>query len=55
MNFLGNKIPKGNVHYARIGCITIASAMRMEKKNFPQVYLERYKYKIKKKKMTKCS
>ena len=27
--------------------------MRMEKKNYPQVYLEEYKYKMKKTKMTK--
>ena len=27
--------------------------MRMEKKNYPQVYLEEYKYKIKNIKMTK--
>ena len=26
--------------------------MRMEKKNYPQVYLAEYKYKIKKRKMT---
>ena len=27
--------------------------MRMEKKNYPQVYLEEWKYKVKKKKMIK--
>ena len=32
---------------------TIDSVMRMEKKNYPQVYLEECKYKIKKTKMTK--
>ena len=52
-NFLGNKIPKENVHYTCIACITIDSVMRMEKKNYPQVYLEEFKYKIKKTKMTK--
>ena len=31
----------------------IDSVMRMEKKNYPQVYLEECKYKIKKTKMTK--
>ena len=52
-NFLGNEIPKENVHYTCIACITIDSVMRMEKKNYPQVYLEEFKYKIKKTKMTK--
>ena len=31
-NFLGDKIPKENVHYACIACITIDSVMKMEKK-----------------------
>ena len=31
-----------------IACITIDSAMKMNKKNYPQVYLEECKYKIKK-------
>ena len=34
-------------------CITIDSLMRIEKKNYPQVYLEESKYKPKKIKMTK--
>ena len=38
-NFLGDEIPKENVHYTCIVCITIDSVMRMEKKNYPQVYL----------------
>ena len=38
---------------ACIACITIDSAMRMEKKNYPQVYLEQCKYKSKKIKMAK--
>ena len=36
------------VHYTCIACIIIDSVMRMEKKNYPQVYLEECKYKIKK-------
>ena len=52
-NFLGDEIPKGNVHYACIAGVTIDSVMRMEKKNYRQVYLEECKYKIKKIKMTK--
>ena len=39
--------------YTWIACITINSVMRMEKKNYPQLYLEECKYKIKKTKMTK--
>ena len=37
-NFLGNDVPKENIHYTCIACITIDSVMRMEKKNFLQVY-----------------
>ena len=47
-NFLGNGVPKVNMHYTCIACITIDSAMKMDKKYFPQVYLEECKYKIKK-------
>ena len=50
-NFLGNGLPKGNMHYACIACITIDSVMKMGKKYFPQVYLEECKYKIKKMQM----
>ena len=52
-NFLGDKVPKENEHYTWIACITIDSVMRMEKKNYPQVYLEECKYRIKETKMTK--
>ena len=44
-NFLANGIPKENMHYTCMVCITIDSVMRMDKKNYPQVYLEEYKYK----------
>ena len=47
-NFLGDEIPKENVHYACIVCIAIDSVVRMEKRSYPQVYLEECKYKIKK-------
>ena len=47
-NFLGDEIPKENMDYTCIACITIDSVMRMNKKNDPQVYLEDYKYKAKK-------
>ena len=47
-NFLGNGLPKENMYYTCIACITIDSVLRMNKKNYPQVYLEECKYKIKK-------
>ena len=52
-NFSGDEVLKENVHYACIACITIDSVLRMKKMNYPQVYLEECKYKIKKIKMTK--
>ena len=47
-NFLIDEVPKEGVHYACIACVTIDSVMKMEKKNYPQVYLEECKYEIKK-------
>ena len=47
-NFLGDEIPKENVHYPCIACITIDSIMKMEKKNYPHVFLEERKYRMKK-------
>ena len=52
-NFSGNDVPKKNMHYNCITCITIDSVMKMEKRNFPQVYLEECKYKIKKIQMSR--
>ena len=49
-NFLSDEMPKENEHYT---CITIDFVMRMEKKNYLQVYLEECKYRMKKTKMTK--
>ena len=48
--FLGNEIPKERSHYICIAAICIDSELRVEKKNYPQVYLEQYKYKIKRRK-----
>ena len=45
--FWGNDIPKENMHYTCIACITIDSALTIDKKNHPQVYLEECKYRIK--------
>ena len=44
-------MPKEGVHYTCIACISIDSVMKMEKKNYPLVYLDECKYKIKKKMM----
>ena len=52
-NFLSDEIPKENMHYAWIACTTIDSVTRMEKKNYPQVYLEECKYRMKKTKIPK--
>ena len=46
-NFLGNNVPKENTYYTCIACITIDSVLKMNKKNYPQVYLEECKYKVK--------
>ena len=47
-NFLGNDMPKENMYYTCIICITIDSVMRIDKKNHLQVYLEECKYRTKK-------
>ena len=53
INFLIDKVPKENKNYACIACITIDSVMRMEQKNYLQVYLKECKCRMKKKKMIK--
>ena len=52
-NFSGDEVPKEDEHYTCIACITIDSVVRMEKKNYLQVYLEECKCRMKKAKMTK--
>ena len=47
-NFLGIDLPKGNMYYTCIAYITVDSVIKMNKKNYPQVYLEECKYKVKK-------
>ena len=44
-NLLGNGIPKENMHYTCIACITIDSVINIDTKSHPQVYLEECKYK----------
>ena len=46
-------MPKENMLYTFIACITIDSVIKMEKKLFPQVYLEECKYKIKEMQMSR--
>ena len=52
-NFLGNDVPKENIHYTCIACVTIDSVLRIDKKNHPQVYLEECKYRVKKTQMSR--
>ena len=52
-NFLGDEIPQESMHYTCIVFVSIYSVLRMEKKNYPQVYLGECKYKSKKRKITK--
>ena len=52
-NFLGDGLPKENIHYTRMVCVAIDSVMRMDRKNYPQVYLEECKYKVKKIQMSR--
>ena len=47
-NFLGNDLPRENMYYTCIACITVVSVIKINKKNYPQVYLEEFKYKVKK-------
>ena len=46
-NFLGNNVPKENTYYTSIACITLDSVLKLNKKNYPQLYFEECKYKVK--------
>ena len=46
-------MPKENMHYSCIACITIDSVINFNKKNRLQVYLEECKYRIEKTQMPK--
>ena len=48
--FSENEIPKERNHYICVAAICIDSVLRIEKKNYLQVYLEQCKYKIKRRK-----
>ena len=47
----GNEIPKERVEYACIAYISVDSVLRVDKKNYPQVYSEECKYKAKKRQL----
>ena len=46
----GNETPKERNHYLCIAAICIDSVLKVDTKNYPQVYLEQCKYKVKRKK-----
>ena len=50
---MGNGVLKENMYYTCISYITINSVIKIEKKNYPQVYLEECKYKINKIQMSR--
>ena len=49
--FIGDEILGERVEYAYIACISIDSVLKVNKKNYPEVYLEQCKYIIKKEKL----
>ena len=49
--FSGDEIPRERVQYTCISCISIDSVLRVNKKDYPQVYLEQCKYKMKKREL----
>ena len=48
--FTDDKVPVEKVHYVCVAAIDIDSVLKIDKKVYPQVYLEEHKYKLKKKK-----
>ena len=51
--FTNNNIPEENTHYTCISAIGIDSVLKIDKKSFPQAYLEQCKYKLKKRKRSR--
>ena len=49
--FTNNAIPMKNNHYICIPAIDIDSVLKIDKRLYPQAYLEQCKYKLKKKKI----
>ena len=50
-SFWGDKLPKEGVDHTCIECITVDYVLRMGKKNYPQLYLEECRFRIKETKM----
>ena len=48
-----NTIPEENTHYTCISAIDIDAVLKIDKKAFPQAYLEQCKYKLKKRKRSR--
>ena len=48
--FPKDELPNERNHYICIAAICIDSVLKVERKKFPQVYLEQCKYKLKKRK-----
>ena len=48
--FTNNVIPEENTHYTCISAVDVDSVLKIDKKVFPQAYLEQCKYKLKKRK-----
>ena len=46
-------MPKENMYYTCIACITIDPVLKIDKKNHLQVYLEECKYRVKKMQMSR--
>ena len=49
--FSGNIMPEERIECKCISCISVDSTMKIEKKYYPQVYLEQCKYKVKERKI----
>ena len=51
--FTNNVIPEENTHYTCISAIDIDSVLKIDKKAYPQAYLEQRKYKLNKRKRSR--
>ena len=51
--FTNNVIPEENSHYTCISAIDIDSVLKIDKKAYPQAYLEQCKYRLKKRKRSR--
>ena len=49
--FDNDKIPEERVEHECIPCISVDSVLKIEKRYYPQVYLEQCKYKVKERKI----